>query len=145
MKLRHIEVFQAIRQAGSVSGAAQLLADSLTGVAQAFGGGNWAVLAAVYLSTMILTELITNNAAAVLVFPIAIAAADKMGANPMPFIMSIMVASSAGYATPTGYQCNLMVMGPGGYRFSDYLRMGIPLDLLYMLVTVGLCPLIWPF
>ncbi|TXT30546.1 MAG: di-/tricarboxylate transporter [Planctomycetota bacterium] len=127
------------------SGAAQLLADSLTGAAQAFGGGRWVVLAAVYLATMILTELITNNAAAVLVFPIAIAAADKIGANPMPFIISIMVASSAGYATPTGYQCNLMVMGPGGYRFSDYLRMGIPLDLLYMLVTVTLAPMVWPF
>ncbi len=134
-----------IGRALEMSGAAKLLADNLTGAAQAFGGGPWAVLAAVYLATMILTELITNNAAAVLVFPIALAAADKLGVNPMPFIMSIMVASSAGYATPTGYQCNLMVMGPGGYRFSDYLRIGIPLDLLYMLVTVALAPLVWPF
>lgn len=134
-----------IGRALEMSGAAQLLADNLTGAAQAFGGGPWAVLAAVYLATMILTELITNNAAAVLVFPIALAAADKLGVNPMPFIMSIMIASSAGYATPTGYQCNLMVMGPGGYRFSDYLRIGIPLDLLYMLVTVALAPLVWPF
>lgn len=134
-----------IGRALEMSGAAQLLADNLTGAAQAFGGGPWAVLAAVYLATMILTELITNNAAAVLVFPIALAAADKLGVNPMPFIMSIMIASSAGYATPTGYQCNLMVMGPGGYRFSDYLRIGIPLDLLYMLVTIALAPLVWPF
>ena len=63
----------------------------------------------------------------------------------MPFIMSIMVGASAGFATPTGYQCNLMVFGPGGYKFSDYLRIGIPLDLLYMAVTVSLAPLIWPF
>lgn len=128
-----------------MSGGAQFLADNLTNVAQTFGGGPWAILAALYLATMILTELITNNAAAVLVFPIAIAAADRLGVNPMPFIMSIMVASSAGFATPTGYQCNLMVMGPGGYRFSDYLRIGIPLDLLYMLVTVALAPFIWSF
>jgi di/tricarboxylate transporter len=127
------------------SGAAQWLSSNLIDAAQLFGGGPWAVLAAVYFATMILTELITNNAAAVLVFPIAVAAADKLGVNSMPFIMSIMVGSSAGYATPTGYQCNLMVMGPGGYRFSDYLRIGIPLDLLYMAVTVSLAPLIWPF
>jgi di/tricarboxylate transporter len=134
-----------IGKALETSGAAKFLADSLTGTAQSLGGGPWAVLAAVYLATMILTELITNNAAAVLVFPIAIAAADKLGVNPMPFIMSIMIASSAGYATPTGYQCNLMVMGPGGYRFSDYLRMGIPLDVLYLVITVTLAPMIWPF
>lgn len=134
-----------IGQALQSSGAANFLAENLTAGAQWLGGGPWAVLAAVYLATMILTELITNNAAAVLVFPIAVAAADQLGVNHMPFIMSIMVASSAGYATPTGYQCNLMVMGPGGYRFSDYLRIGIPLDLLYMLVTVSLAPLVWPF
>lgn len=127
------------------SGAASLLAEKLAAAAQWFGGGNHAVLAAVYLATMLLTELITNNAAAVLVFPIAVSTAQTLGVDPMPFIMSIMIASSAGYATPTGYQCNLMVMGPGGYRFSDYLRMGIPLDLLYMLVTVTLAPLVWPF
>jgi di/tricarboxylate transporter len=134
-----------IGKALEMSGAAKLLADNLTGAAQALGGGPWAVLAAVYLATMILTELITNNAAAVLVFPISLAAAEKLGVNPMPFIMSMMVASSAGYATPTGYQCNLMVMGPGGYRFSDYLRIGIPLDVLYLVVTVALAPLVWPF
>ncbi|MFM9961574.1 MAG: SLC13 family permease [Planctomycetaceae bacterium] len=134
-----------IGKALEMSGAAKLLADGVTGAAQIFGDGPWPVLAAIYLATMLLTELITNNAAAVLVFPIAIAAADKLEVNAMPFIMSIMVAASAGYATPTGYQCNLMVMGPGGYRFSDYLRMGIPLDLLYMIVTVALAPLVWPF
>ncbi len=134
-----------IGKALEMSGAANLLADGMTNAAQLFGDGPWPVLTAIYLATMILTELITNNAAAVLVFPIALAAAEKLGVTSMPFIMSIMVASSAGYATPTGYQCNLMVMGPGGYRFSDYLRMGIPLDLLYMIVTVTLAPVIWPF
>ncbi len=134
-----------IGKALEMSGAAKYLADGLINATQAMGGGPWAVLGAVYFATMILTELITNNAAAVLVFPIAVSAAQMLNVNPMPFIMSIMVASSAGYATPTGYQCNLMVMGPGGYRFSDYLRIGIPLDLLYMAVTVALAPLIWPF
>ena len=134
-----------IGKALEMSGAAKLLSDGLIDATQSLGGGPWAVLAAVYFATMILTELITNNTAAVLVFPIAIAAAKQLGVNPMPFIMTITIAASAGYATPTGYQCNLMVMGPGGYRFSDYLRIGIPLDLLYMLVTVALAPLVWPF
>ena len=134
-----------IGKALEMSGAAKFMADGLINVTQGLGGGPWAVLAAVYFATMLLTELITNNAAAVLVFPIAVSAAQMLKVDPTPFIMSIMVASSAGFATPTGYQCNLMVMGPGGYRFSDYLRIGIPLDLLYMAVTVGLAPLIWPF
>jgi di/tricarboxylate transporter len=134
-----------IGSALEVSGAATFLADQLVGAAQLFGGHPWLVLAAVYATTMILTELITNNAAAVLMFPIGVAAATTLGVNPMPFVMSIMVGASAGFATPMGYQCNMMVMGPGGYRFSDYLRIGIPLDLLYMAVTVGLAPLIWPF
>ncbi len=134
-----------IGKALEMSGAANLLANGLTSAAHWFGDGPWPVLAAVYLATMILTELITNNAAAVLVFPIAVAAAEKLGVNAMPFIISVTIASAAGFATPTGYQCNLMVMGPGGYRFSDYLRMGIPLDLLYMAVTVALAPRIWPF
>lgn len=134
-----------IGKALEMSGAAKYMADGLINITQGLGGGPWAVLAAVYFATMLLTELITNNAAAVLVFPIAVSAAQMLKVDPTPFIMSIMVASSAGFATPTGYQCNLMVMGPGGYRFSDYLRIGIPLDLLYMAVTVGLAPLIWPF
>ena len=95
--------------------------------------------------TTLFTEIITNNAAVALLFPITMATADKLGVNPMPFIITIMIAASASFATPLGYQTNLMVYGPGGYRFSDYLKIGIPLNLLMWIITVSLAPLIWPF
>ncbi|MCA9074477.1 MAG: SLC13 family permease [Planctomycetaceae bacterium] len=124
------------------SGAALAIANAMIGWA---GGEPYLVLGAVYLTTMLFTELITNNAAAVLVFPIGIASAASLGLSPMPFAMAVMMAASAGFATPIGYQTNLMVYGPGGYRFSDYLRFGIPLDLLIMTICLILIPLIWPF
>jgi len=124
------------------SGAAALLADAVVGFAV---GDPWLTLAAVYLTTTVLTELISNNAAAVLVFPIAAAAAQDLGVDFTPFAVTLMLAASASFSTPIGYQCNLMVYGPGGYRFGDYLRMGVPLNLLSGVVTVSLVPLIWPF
>ena len=103
------------------------------------------VLAAIYLVTMLFTELMSNNAAAVLIFPIAWQTAADMGVQPMPFVMAITVAASCGFATPMGYQTNLMIYGPGGYKFSDYVRFGGPLNLIVMAITVLLAPLIWPF
>jgi di/tricarboxylate transporter len=103
------------------------------------------VLAGLYLVAMLFTELMSNNAAAVLTFPIAWQAADDLGVNPMPFVMAITIAASCGFATPMGYQTNLMIYGPGGYKFSDYVRFGGPLNLIVMAVTVILAPLIWPF
>jgi di/tricarboxylate transporter len=73
-------------------------------------------------------------------FPLALATAVRLGVHPYPFIIVIMMAASAGFATPMGYQTNLMVYGPGGYRFSDYLRIGVPLDILIGIVTVALVP-----
>jgi di/tricarboxylate transporter len=78
-------------------------------------------------------------------FPFALSAAQNLNANPVPFLIAVMMAASAGFATPIGYQTNLMVYGPGGYRFSDYLRIGVPLDILIWIVTVALAPLVWPF
>jgi di/tricarboxylate transporter len=124
------------------TGAAQALAGSLLSLA---GENPWIALALVYMVTGITTEVITNNAAAALIFPIAMNTAEQLGVNVMPFVMCIMVAASASFATPIGYQTNLMVYGPGGYRFGDYLRIGIPLDLVIGCVTVVLAPLIWPF
>jgi di/tricarboxylate transporter len=124
------------------SGAASAVASQLIGLA---GGHPWMVLAMVYLTTLIFTEMMTNNAAAVLAFPIALSAASRLGVSYMPFVIAVMMGASAGFATPFGYQTNLMVFGPGGYRFSDYLRVGIPLDLLFMAVTVALAPLVFPF
>jgi di/tricarboxylate transporter len=109
---------------------------------------NWGplgLLAAVYLVTSLLTELITNNAAAALIFPIAMAVAEKQGLNPMPFAVAIAVAASASFATPIGYQTNLMVYGPGGYRFTDFLKLGIPLNLIFMAVALIVIPRVWGF
>ena len=102
-------------------------------------------LAALYLVAMLFTELMSNNAAAVLTFPIAWQTATDLDVNPLPFVMAVTVAASCGFATPMGYQTNLMIYGPGGYKFSDYVRFGGPLNLLVMALTVALAPLIWPF
>lgn len=131
-----------IGSAMATTGAAQGIAERLIALA---GGNPWLVLLVVYAVTSLFTETITNNAAAVLVFPIALASANGMDVNFMPFVIAIMVGASASFATPIGYQTNLMVYGPGGYRFTDYLRFGTPLNLIIMAVTVGLAPLIWPF
>lgn len=115
------------------------------GIVHLVGGNPWLSLAALYGVTLITTELITNNAAAALMFPFALATAHTLGANVVPFVVAVMMAASAGFATPIGYQTNLMVYGPGGYRFSDYLRIGVPLDLLVWLLTVLIAPMVWPF
>ncbi|HSE83657.1 MAG TPA: SLC13 family permease [Thermodesulfobacteriota bacterium] len=131
-----------IGQALETSGAAQVIAGNLIGLAQ---GHPWVVLGVVYFVTMLFTELITNNAAAALVFPIALSSAETLGVSFMPFIIVIMMAASASFSTPIGYQTNLMVYGPGGYQFTDYLRAGIPMNLLMMTVTVAITPFVWPF
>jgi di/tricarboxylate transporter len=124
------------------TGLAEMVAHSTIAAA---GNNPYVVLAALYLVTMLFTELMSNNAAAVLTFPIAWQTATDLGVNPMPFVMAITVAASCGFATPMGYQTNLMIYGPGGYKFSDYMRFGGPLNLLVMAVTVALAPLIWSF
>jgi di/tricarboxylate transporter len=126
----------------TASGAAQSIASWWIGMA---GDSPWLALIAVYVITSVFTELITNNGAAVLVFPIAEATAQGLGASLWPFAAVVMVAASASFATPIGYQTNLMVYGPGGYRFLDYLRIGGPLNVLLGALAVLLAPLIWPF
>jgi di/tricarboxylate transporter len=129
-------------KAMEVTGAAGFIAAKLIELAQ---GDPWITLLIVYLITTTLTEVITNNAAAVLVYSIAWGAAEAMGVDFKPFLFTIMMAASASFVTPIGYQTNLMVMGPGGYRFGDYVRIGLPLNLLACLVTCTLAPLVWPF
>ena len=102
-------------------------------------------LAILYGVTMLFTEMITNNAAAVLMFPIAVATAGQLDVSVMPFVITIMMAASASFSTPIGYQTNLMVYGAGGYRFTDYMRVGIPLNLLMWVTTVTIVPRVWPF
>jgi di/tricarboxylate transporter len=124
------------------TGAAKMIADSTISMAQ---GDAWLSLAVIYAITLIVTELITNNAAAALMFPFAMATASNLGVNYMPFVIAVMMAASAGFATPIGYQTNLMVYGPGGYRFSDYVKIGVPLDILVGIITVLIAPFVWPF
>ena len=125
-----------------LSGAAESIALGLTGLV---GPSPYLTLIALYLLTAVFSSLITNNAAAVLMFPIALALANDMGVNVLPFAVTIMMAASASFATPIGYQTNLMVYGPGGYRFSDYLRIGVPLNFVTALVALSVIPLVWRF
>lgn len=125
----------------------------ITGIATSLAGGfldfagqqPYVALIITYLVTWVLTEMITNNAAAVLVFPFAMSTAANLGVDFMPFVMTIMFAASASFATPIGYQTNLMVLGPGGYEFKDYLIFGLPLNLLVAGITLLLVPVVWPF
>lgn len=105
----------------------------------------WVMLGIVYLLTVAFTEMITNNAAAILMFPIAIAVADKMDVNYLPFVIAVMFAASASFITPLGYQTNLMVMGPGGYHSRDYMKIGLPMSLITAACSISLIPLIWHF
>ena len=98
----------------------------------------------VYFIGLVLTEFLSNNAVAVIFTPIAIHLAEQLGYDPRPFAVAVMFSATLAFATPIGYQTNMMVYGPGGYRFSDFTRVGLPLNLLTMLVASALIPLIWP-
>jgi di/tricarboxylate transporter len=130
-------------------GAAMQKTGADVGVAQGIlglvGTNPYVVLAVIYGVTMMFTEVLSNNTAAVLMFPIALATARSLGVDPMPLIMSITIAASCGFATPIGYQTNLMVYGPGGYRFSDYMRFGGILNVIVWAITVTIAPRVWPF
>jgi di/tricarboxylate transporter len=124
------------------SGAADLLAGWIGTIAK--GDPFWA-LVVLYVVTVIVTELITNNAAGVLMFPIAMAVAHAGNSNFLPYVVVVMVGASAGFITPIGYQTNLMVYGPGGYRWMDYIRFGTPLSIIVGIATVLIVPRVWPF
>ncbi len=125
------------------SGAAKVIANLVVNAT-----GQWgpiAVLAAIYFLTVLFTELITNNAAAALMFPFGLAVASQMDLSPRPFSIAIMFAASLAFATPIGYQTNLMVYAPGGYKFSDFTRIGLPLNILLWIICTALIPILWPF
>ncbi|HWP95064.1 MAG TPA: SLC13 family permease [Gammaproteobacteria bacterium] len=130
-----------IGRALEVTGAAAFLAGKLLALA---GNDPWILLAAIYFVTLLLTEVITNNAAAVLMFPLTLSTTQALDLNLMPFAVAITVAASAGFASPFGYQTHLMVYGPGGYRFRDFVRIGLPLDVLFGLTAVAIIPFVWP-
>jgi len=142
------QVLIVIASALGIGNALQItgVAESLTSTFIGFAGDQpYLALISVYLVTWMLTELITNNAAAVLIFPFALSIATSLDVSYMPYVMTIMFAASASFATPIGYQTNLMVYGAGGYRFSDFLKIGLPLNLIVAIITILLVPVIWPF
>lgn len=124
------------------TGAAAMIVTNLAGLAG--GLGPLAVLAALYLITSALTEIISNNATAILLTPIAIGLAQQLGVDPRPFVVAVMFAASASFATPIGYQTNTLVYTAGGYRFTDFLKIGLPLNIVMLIVSVIVIPIFWP-
>ncbi|UQB43277.1 SLC13 family permease [Thiomicrospira microaerophila] len=132
-----------IAQVMSSQGVASLLAETIMG-----SFGYWGVMGSfigIYLLTVLLTEMVTNNAAAAVAFPIALVTAEALGVSPWPFIFAVAYGASASFLTPYGYQTNLMVYSPGGYKFTDYVRMGVPVSLVYGLTVILLVPVFFPF
>ncbi|MCA9196598.1 MAG: SLC13 family permease [Planctomycetales bacterium] len=130
---------QALQSSGAADGIAKFIVHRV-GHEHPF-----LLLLVVYGLAMVFTELITNNAVAVIVLPLAISVAQNAGLNPRPFVMAVAMSASLAFLTPVGYQTNLMVMGPGGYRPSDFLKVGLPISLSVTITAVVLIPMIWPF
>ena len=132
-----------IGRAMEVTGGAELLAGLTVRAMEPFGP--LAILAAIYLLASLLTEVVTNNAVAILLTPVVISIAGALGVDPRPFIVAIMFGASASFLTPIGYQTNTYVYGAGGYRFQDFVKVGLPLNLLMWIIAVLLIPKFWPF
>ena len=132
----------AIGAALEASGAVALIVNA---IAPALGNlPPFLIIWAIYLLTSVLTELVSNNAVAVVVTPIAIGLATALGIDPRPLVVAVMVAASASFATPIGYQTNMLVYGPGGYKFTDFMRVGIPLNLSIGILASAVIPILWP-
>lgn len=125
------------------TGVAKLLAENITGVLEP--AGPYVILAAIYLLASILTEFVTNNAVAIILTPIVISIATALEVDPRPFIVAVMFGASASFITPIGYQTNTYVYGAGNYRFRDFVKIGIPLNLILAVVATYLIPKLWPF
>jgi di/tricarboxylate transporter len=132
----------ALGKAMGATGAAQLIADAVVNSVGAYGPH--VVLSGVYILTVLFTELMSNNAAAVLMVPIALSVANGLGVDPRPFAIAVAFAGSAAFSTPIGYQTNTLVYGPGGYKFTDFTKVGLPLNLILWGVATVLIPLFWP-
>ena len=133
----------AISKAMVNSGVADKVAGFIIGMSHDYGPH--VLLAVLFIITNLFTELITNNAAAALAFPLALSLSVQLGVDPTPFFVVICMAASASFSTPIGYQTNLIVQGIGNYKFMDFVRIGLPLNLITFLISIFLIPLIWPF
>jgi len=133
-----LAVGAALDHTGAISLIVEAVAPALSGMPPIV------LIWAVYFITTILTELVSNNAIAVIMAPIAIALAQATGVDPRPLVVAVMIAASACFATPIGYQTNMLVYGPGGYKFTDFMKVGIPLNLSLGVVVCLTIPLIWP-
>jgi di/tricarboxylate transporter len=124
------------------SGLSAKVADMMMNI----GGDNpYIALTVVFLGCIAMDTIITNVASAVFMFPIAMAMAANLGVNGMPFVITVMVGASCSFISPMGYQTNLMVFGPGGYKYTDFVKMGVPLTIVVGIITMLLAPMIWPF
>ena len=149
-KLGNFEILREIATEAGLSlgaamqktGAADFLAERL--VELVGWAGPMAVLSGFYLLTIVLTEVMSNTAAAVVMLPIALSTAQTLDLNPRSFIVAILFGASASFATPIGYQTNTFVYGPGGYSFRDFVRVGLPLQLLLWVLASLLIPVFWP-
>jgi di/tricarboxylate transporter len=133
-----LAVGQGLDHSGAVSLMVEAVAPSMAGLSP------FLMILSVYFLGLVLTEFLSNNAVAVIYTPIVIELAQSLGLDARPFVVAVMFSASVAFATPVGYQTNMMVYGPGGYRFSDYMRVGIPLNIITGLVASALIPLIWP-
>ncbi|WP_095590384.1 SLC13 family permease [Actibacterium ureilyticum] len=133
-----LAVGAALEHSGAVTLIVETVAPALTNLPP------FLIVWAIYLLTSVLTELVSNNAVAVVMTPIAIGLGQALGVDPRPLVVAVMVAASASFATPIGYQTNMLVYGPGGYRFTDFMKVGIPLNLSVGLLASALIPFIWP-
>ncbi len=133
----------AISKAINNSGVAPMIARNIIAMTDSLGP--YGLLAVLFIITNVFTELITNNAAAALSFPIALSVANELGVSPTPFFVVICMAASTSFCTPIGYQTNLIVQGVGGYKFTDFIKVGLPLNVIAFAISVGLIPLFWDF
>jgi di/tricarboxylate transporter len=130
------------------TGTAEWLGKGLVDITSGFVSPEllpYVMLWLVFLFTSMLTEILSNNATAVMLVPIVVKLADQIGVDSRPFIITITIAASCAFTLPMGYQTHMMVYGPGGYRFSDYVKVGIPLNLMAWVITCSMVPVIWAF